>query len=81
LSDVLLGTEAKHYEDSYLALKTWIDQSLDEVKPELYRVLFPVFVQLFLSMVLKKFTEDALSFFKKYEREFFNDNREDILKL
>jgi len=67
---VLLGTEAKHYEESYLALKTWIDQSLDEVKPELHRVLFPVFVQLFLNMIIKKFTEEAIAFFKKYSFDF-----------
>ena len=44
MSDVYIGTEAKHYEQSYLALKTFIDQSLDEFKPELHRVLLPIFV-------------------------------------
>jgi transcription initiation factor TFIID subunit 5 len=69
-SNVFLGTAPRDYEESFIQLKSFVDQSLDEVKPELNRVLFPVFVQLFLNMILKRFTEEALEFFAKYKKDF-----------
>jgi hypothetical protein len=41
--------------------------SLDEVKTELSKVLFPVFVCLFLNMILKSFKEEANEFFHKHK--------------
>ena len=41
---MFLGTAPRDYEESFIQLKSFVDQSLDEVKPELHRVLFPVFI-------------------------------------
>jgi len=59
------------YTECFSKLKLFIDQSLDEVKSELVRVLFPIFVCLFLNMVKKTFMTEAL--------EFLNTNKADFL--
>ena len=48
------GTKATDYVDSYKEMRNFVDQSLDENKGELRKVLFPVFVCLFLNMMLRK---------------------------
>jgi hypothetical protein len=77
-SNVFLGTSPLDYEESFIQLKSFVDQSLDEVKPELHRVLFPIFVQLFLNMILKKFSDEAGDFFNKYKKDFLPDQKTDI---
>ena len=58
-----------------------MDQSLDEVKQELARVLFPLFVCLFLNMVLKGLQSDAVKFLTTHKEEFLPTHRADILTL
>ena len=53
-SGAMNGTRASDYVDSYNEMRNFVDQSLDENKGELRRVLFPVFVCLFLNMMLRK---------------------------
>ncbi len=48
------------------------------MKIELSKVLFPVFVCLFLNMVLKNFKEEASIFFKKHKSEFVSNHKTDI---
>jgi hypothetical protein len=45
--------QAAEFFDSFDKLKNFVDRSLDEFKDELQRVVFPVFVCLFLYMMLR----------------------------
>lgn len=58
------GPEA--YERGYSMLKTWVESSLDIYRPELYRVLYPIFVHCFLDLVSKKAQKEARRFFDKF---------------
>ena len=51
------------------------------MKTELSKVLFPVFVCLFLNMILKNFKEEAASFFQKHKGQFLPSHRADISVL
>ena len=59
----------------------FIDQSLDEVKSELQKVLFPVFACLFLNMVLKKFIKEAIQFLNRHKGEFLPQHKLDVATL
>ena len=64
------GRDPQDYHECFEKVKLFIDQSLDEYKSELVRVLFPIFVCLFLNMILKKFTKEAHEFLNKHKSEF-----------
>ena len=60
-------------------MQDFVDLSLDEFKQELNRVVFPVFVCLFLQMVQKKgFEQAAGEFFARYAEGFRAKHRADI---
>ena len=75
------GNTPSDYTECFSKLKLFIDQSLDEVKSELVRVLFPIFVCLFLNMVKKKFMAEALDFMSANKAEFLPHHRNDIATL
>ena len=77
-SKLYSGINPQDYEESFTKLQTFIDLSLDEVKIELSKVLFPVFVCLFLNMVLKNFKDEASLFFNKHKSEFVSNHKADI---
>ena len=56
------GDHPDHYIESYRMLKKYIDESLDQFKEEMQSVLFPMFVQLFLSMIQSDFVQQAKDF-------------------
>ncbi len=81
-SCALKGTRASDYVESFNAMRTFIDQSLDEFKSELQRVLFPIFVCLFLNMMLREeFKLEALAFFNSVKNDFENLHRAEITLL
>lgn len=49
----------------YLALRDWTEKSLDLYKPELRRVLYPVFVHIYLDLISKGYVSQAKSFFEE----------------
>lgn len=59
------------YAQSYLQLKEWVEASLDLYQVELGRVLYPVFVHMYLELVQENETEYADELMKK----FGNDHR------
>jgi len=75
------GRDPKDYGENFSKLKKFIDQSLDENKHELVRVLFPVFVCLYLNMVLKKFYEEARAFLDENKAEFHLHHKNEIAIL
>jgi len=63
-------------------MRNFVDLSLDEFKQELQRVVFPIFVCLFLNMMLRKdLQKDAISFFNASKEDFRLQHREDITLL
>ena len=81
-SNVFKGSHASDYSESFRLMREFVDQSLDEVKGELQRVVFPIFVCLFLNMMLKKqFQQDAINFFKEKKNEFGPEFQSDICLL
>lgn len=62
-------------------LRKYMDDILDVYKPELRKLLWPVFVYSYLDLVREYFTKDAETFFAKYRGLFELDHSEDVKKL
>ena len=75
------GKEASDYQECFKKLKNFIDQSLDEFKSELVRVLFPIFLCLYLNMVLKKFYAEARTFLDEHKNDFHPYHKKEIAML
>lgn len=58
-----------HYFRAYSMLKNWIDSSLELYKPELSRIIYPIFIYVFLQLVIKDPLQ-ARRFFDKYSVDY-----------
>lgn len=81
MQSIFNGDQPEHYVESFRLLKKYIEESLDMYKDELYGVLFPVFVQLFLGMVKSDFVGPAQKFFQEERYQFTVGNREELMIL
>ncbi|PGH23281.1 hypothetical protein AJ80_02697 [Polytolypa hystricis UAMH7299] len=61
--------------------KTWIDDNLDIYKPELRRVLWPLFVYSYLNLITSLFPLEARQFFEANKNMFLPEHSEDIRSL
>ncbi|KAJ5086116.1 hypothetical protein N7532_010887 [Penicillium argentinense] len=59
-------------------LKTWVEENLDLYKPELRRVLWPLFVYSFLNMITSFYPKDAKQFFEAHKNMFLPEHTDDI---
>ncbi|EGW34225.1 uncharacterized protein SPAPADRAFT_134515 [Spathaspora passalidarum NRRL Y-27907] len=57
------------YTTAYSMLRRWVDSSLDLYKPELSRVLYPLFIHCFLELISKGYDTDAKKFFDKFKSD------------
>lgn len=62
-------------------LKVWVEDNLDLYKPELKRVLWPLFVYTFISMVTSFYPQDARQFFDVNKNLFLPEHAEDVRAL
>lgn len=62
-------------------LRKYLDDILDVYKPELRKLLWPVFVYSYLDLVREYFTKDAEAFFAKYRNNFERDHPQDVNTL
>lgn len=69
------------YPHAYLALKDWADNSLDLYQPELRRILYPVFVHMFLQLIAKGHTKTAKKFFHDFAADHTVLHGDDIKRL
>ncbi|KAI5846463.1 WD40-repeat-containing domain protein [Morchella snyderi] len=69
------------YEKSYSHLKHWIDNSLDLYKPELRRLLYPVFVHSFLELVKSGYVVPSQTFYKEHAYEHESTHGHDLKNL
>ncbi|CCG23381.1 Taf5 protein [Candida orthopsilosis Co 90-125] len=54
---------------AYSMLRKWVESSLDLYKPELSRVLYPLFIHCFLDLITKGYEVKAKQFFDKYKSD------------
>lgn len=69
-----------HYFRAYSMLKNWIDSSLEMYKPELSRIIYPIFIYVFLQLVAKDPLQ-ARRFFDKYSEDYKSLHGSEINKL
>ncbi|KAJ5224207.1 uncharacterized protein N7469_007710 [Penicillium citrinum] len=74
-----LGEDARpKFKQGFDLLKTWVEENLDLYKPELRRVLWPLFVYSFLNMVTSFYPQDAKQFFETNKNMFLPEHTDDI---
>uniref|UniRef100_A0A0D6R1S2 TFIID subunit TAF5 NTD2 domain-containing protein n=1 Tax=Araucaria cunninghamii TaxID=56994 RepID=A0A0D6R1S2_ARACU len=69
------------YKDEYNKLRSWSYNSLDVYKPELLRVLYPVFIHCFMDLVAKGHTQEARAFFQSFRENHEASHLRDLQKL
>lgn len=55
------------YINAYRVLRGWVDTSLDLYRPELTRILYPIFVHCYLEMIAKGFTTHAKQLYERFK--------------
>lgn len=77
-----LGEDARpKFKQGFDSLKAWIEENLDIYKPELRRVLWPLFVYCFINMVTSGYQPDAKQFFESNKNMFLPEHSDDIRVL
>nr|XP_001388955.2 transcription initiation factor TFIID subunit [Aspergillus niger CBS 513.88] len=77
-----LGEDARpKYRMGFDLLKVWVEDNLDLYKPELRRVLWPLFVYTFINMVSSFKPQDAKQFFDLNKNLFLPEHTEDVRAL
>lgn len=69
------------YMKAYALVKNWTETSLDLYKPELRRLLYPVFVYIYLDLIAKNYTSTAKQFFQQYSEDHETLHGQDIQVL
>ncbi|KAF2481550.1 transcription initiation factor TFIID, subunit TAF5 [Neohortaea acidophila] len=71
----------RKYTKAFTLVQNWIDNILDIYKPELRRVLWPIFVHFFLGLIADFFPRDAEDFFQTFKGPFENEHEDDLRAL
>lgn len=58
--------DPENYYRAYRILRGWVDTSLDLYKPELSRLMYPLFVHCYLELVAKSYIKEAKVFYDKF---------------
>ena len=69
------------YHTAYSMLRRWVDTSLDLYKPELSRLLYPLFIHCFLELISKNFVQQAKLFYDKFKSDHLILHGVEISKL
>ena len=76
-----LDSSAKGYEHAYVLLRDWAEASLDIYKPELRKVLFPIYVHSFLDLVNRQQSTAAKEFYDDFKEEHVVEHGYDLREL
>ena len=71
----------KMYGKAFGILQNWIDNVLDIYKPELKRILWPLFVYSFLNLIGDFYPRDGQEFFNAYKESFEAEHEDDLRAL
>lgn len=74
-------TGGKKYFTAFQLTSQWIDNALDIYKPELKRILWPLFVYSFLNMLSEHYMRDSQEFFSIYRNAFEQEHENDLRAL
>ncbi|SCU84911.1 LADA_0D04588g1_1 [Lachancea dasiensis] len=74
------NSSPRHYFLAYSMLKNWVDTSLDMYKPELTRIIYPIFIYAFLTLVAKDAIQ-ARRFFDRFSVDYKAFHASEINKL
>ncbi|KAL8873126.1 MAG: hypothetical protein Q9174_001356 [Haloplaca sp. 1 TL-2023] len=69
------------YGKAFELFKNWIEENLEIYKPDLRRLLWPVFVYSFLDSVSEYFSQHAKSFFNSFRDIFENEHEGELRAL
>lgn len=76
-----LDSDPEVYYRAYSILRGWVDSSLDLYKPELFRVLYPIFVHCYLELASKSLAAQAKTFFDKFSHDHAALHGEELSQL
>ncbi|SMR63810.1 unnamed protein product [Zymoseptoria tritici ST99CH_3D1] len=68
----------KKYGRAFDLTQNWIDNVLDIYKPELKRLLWPLFVYSFFQCISDFFSKDGQEFFQRFREQFEGEHTDDI---
>lgn len=71
----------KMYRSAFILTSLWIDNVLDIYKPELKRLLWPLFVYSFLNLVADYYPRDSQEFFNEFSDAFKGEHEDDLRAL
>ncbi|KAI7514523.1 transcription initiation factor TFIID, subunit TAF5 [Hortaea werneckii] len=74
-------TGGRKWGQSFRLIKGWIEHSLEIYRPELVRLLWPIFVHAFLDCIIDCYTTDALAFFREYKGDFEAEQGQELREL
>lgn len=69
------------YYEAYARLEQWVRDALDLHKPDLQRLLWPIFVYSFLNLVEQFYLKEARGFWNKYHEQFRAKHDYDLKRL
>ncbi|KAL8759079.1 MAG: hypothetical protein Q9199_001033 [Rusavskia elegans] len=69
------------YGKAFDLFRIWIEENLEIYKPDLRRLLWPVFVYSFLDLVSQWFPRESKNFFNSYREIFENEHEHDLRAL
>lgn len=76
------NTPQQIHTDAYTKLQAWADDALDMYKPEVERLLWPLFIYIYLSLVEKAHkSEDCVKFWRRFSEAFRKEREHDLQLL
>lgn len=78
---VALNYSNGQYEDSFKNLKIWANSLSEDIKEEMEKVLFPLFVAYFLDQIIHDNIENAITFLKQFSSDFKQNHQREITLL
>ncbi|CAH1399603.1 unnamed protein product [Nezara viridula] len=69
------------YEDAFMDLKKFVDSSFDAFKHELGKILYPVFVHMYLELVYNGHEAEAIKLMERFGKDQEHYYREDLQRL
>ncbi|KAK0857553.1 Transcription initiation factor TFIID subunit 5 [Friedmanniomyces endolithicus] len=73
--------KGRRWHEAYSVVKTWIDSILDIYKPELSRILWPLFVHCFIETIADCFPGEGRFFFTECRKPFDDEHSDDLRAL
>ncbi|KAI4206183.1 MAG: hypothetical protein LQ346_001244 [Caloplaca aetnensis] len=69
------------YGKAFDLFRHWIEENLEIYRPDLRRLLWPVFVYSFLDLVTDYYPKEARTFFSNFRETFENEHEDDLRSL